>query len=215
MTTTQLAFDIDAMMLADMLAALPAWDGAPLRYHEEYRTPAELDAAWARWELEHGSFGIIPYSHMWHRYGHGFTADPEIGGHQHAIFSADARCGGRFGDNDHVHAPGELPDELMYQIICEPCRWHTINDRENAAVEAWHDHVIPGWRDLPVVPMKLAEHGHERKKLAKLQAWVEEHYPPAWQHPGYPIITERRHTGSRHVPGRSPFGGYDFAAPNI
>lgn len=212
MSTAQLAFDIDAVIHQADVDAAPAWDGAPLRYHEEYRTPAELDAAWARWKFENGNFGCIPYSHMWHDDSYRRSALPEIGAHQCSFYTADTRCnGGQFGGPGHDHAPGELPDELMYQIICTTCRWHTINTRENDAVEAWHDHALPGWRELPIVPAKLAEHGGERKKLARLVAWLEEHYPTSWQHPGFPIISERSGIGTRHVPGRSPWGGYDLS----
>ncbi|WP_404442901.1 hypothetical protein LG315_08505 [Microbacterium marinum] len=31
--------------------------------------------------------------------------------------------------------------------------------------------------------------------------------------PGAPILTERGPYGTRHVPGYSPFGGYDLSAP--
>ena len=212
MSTAQLSFDIDALIHQASVDAAPSWDGAPLRYHEQYRTPAELDAAWDRWQFENGSFGCIPYSHMWHRDSHRRSEEPSIGAHEHAVFLADARCnGGRFGGPDHDHADGEIPNAFMYQIVCRPCRWHTINTSENAAVEAWHDHVLPGWRDLPVVPLKLAEHHGEHKKLARLLNWLEEHYPSQWQAPGFPIISERRNRGTRHVPGRSPWGGYDLA----
>ena len=37
--------------------------------------------------------------------------------------------------------------------------------------------------------------------------WISEHDPPSMQVPGAPIITERRPFGTRHVPGRSPWGG--------
>ena len=59
--------------------------------------------------------------------------------------------------------------------------------------------------------MKLVEHGGYRKKLARLQNWLEEHDPASWQAPGFPINSERRSYGTRHVPGRSPWGGYDLS----
>ncbi|MEV8339469.1 DUF6349 family protein [Leucobacter sp. NPDC077196] len=212
MSTAQLSFDIDALIHQAAVETVPTWDGAPLRYHEQYRTPAELDAAWERWQFENGSFGCVPYSHMWHSDKYRRGEEISIGAHQHASFQADARCdGGRFGGPEHDHADGELPNDLIYQFICSPCRWHTISNSENAAVEAWHDHVLPGWRDLPVVPKKLAEHGGERTKLARLQSWLEEYYPAAWQASGFPIISERNTYGTRHVPGGSPWGGYNLS----
>ena len=216
MSTAQLAFDIDALIHQADVDAAPEWAGAPLRYHEEYRTPAELDAAWDRWLFEHGSFGCVPSSHMWHRDrlrdGFEFEQKPDHPAHGFAFYTADTRCSDWGAEEQrHHHAAGELPDELMYQIVCEPCQWHAIYHNENTVVEAWHDHALDGWRELPTIPRKLAEHDHERKKLAKLRTWLEEHYPAEWRKAGYPIITERSGIGTRHVPGRSPFGGYDLS----
>lgn len=70
-------------------------------------------------------------------------------------------------------------------------------------MEAWHDHAMPGWRDLPVRPSGL--------KAAALEAWLDA-YPSGWKRPGAPIRTVRDPHGTRHVPGRSPWGGYDLAA---
>jgi hypothetical protein len=41
--------------------------------------------------------------------------------------------------------------------------------------------------------------------------WITEPYPKSMQVAGAPIITERRPYGTRHVPGRSPWGGYDLS----
>lgn len=216
MSTAQLAFDIDTLIHQAAVDAAPAWNGAPLRYHEEYRTPAELDTAWERWVFEHGTFGCVPSSHMWHRdrLRDGFEFEQAADGpvHGFAFYTADTRCSDWGTDKHrHDHAAGELPDELMHQIICAPCQWRAISHNENTVVEAWHDHALEGWRELPVIPRKLAEHDHERNKLAKLNSWLEEHYPTEWRKVGYPVITERHGIGTRHVPGRSPFGGYDLS----
>ena len=95
----------------------------------------------------------------------------------------------------------------MYQMICEGCRWHHIATSENAVVEAWHDHALPGWRDLPILPAKIST-----QKQARVLAWLEDTYPPEWVRPGVPIRTHRSQHGTRHVPGRSPLGGYDLTA---
>lgn len=98
----------------------------------------------------------------------------------------------------------------MYQAICEPCGWNGITDRENDAVEMWHDHALPGWRELPIVPSR--QRMIDKDGLSKAaKKWISEHYPPSMQVPGAPIITERRPFGTRHVPGRSPWGGYDLS----
>jgi len=41
--------------------------------------------------------------------------------------------------------------------------------------------------------------------------WIDEHYPAAMRVAGAPVITERSCWGTRHVPGRSPWGGYDLS----
>ncbi|GAA3539292.1 DUF6349 family protein [Nocardioides daeguensis] len=38
-----------------------------------------------------------------------------------------------------------------------------------------------------------------------------DHYPEAMQVTGAPVITERNNAGTRHVPGRSPWSGYDLS----
>lgn len=207
----QLAFDIDTLIRQADIDAGPTWAGAPLRYHEEYHSPAELDAAWNRWIFENGNFGCIPYSHMWHRDSHSFETYPTVPGHELSIYWADARCGERFGNRRHTHQPGELPGDGMSQAICAPCEWHHISPDESAVVEAWHDHAIPGWRNLPVVPLEIAKIGQSKKAAERLQTWIEDHYPAVWQQPGHPIITERERFGTRHVPGSSPWKGYDLS----
>lgn len=187
-------FDFEQMQ-RDQVAATP-WHGAPLAYTTDYYTPAEITAAWERYIAEHGHFGSYPRSHMWHptRWHPGLDLD---NGHQLHQVTADTRC--TEGDHDHTHAP--LPGKLMYQAICEPCRWHHIGG-ESEIVLAWHDHAMPGWRDLPIVPAQT-------KNIA---AWIETAYSPQWQFKGAPIITHRDPMASRSVPGRSPLGGYDIAA---
>ena len=69
---------------------------------------------------------------------------------------------------------------------------------------------MPGWRELPVLPTFKGR--YERKQKTAALAWLAEHYPTGWQFDGAPVITQRSPHGTRHVPGRSPFGGYDFAA---
>ncbi|MGJ0202751.1 DUF6349 family protein [Leucobacter sp. gxy201] len=209
-------FAIDDLIREADVAAAPQWDGAPLRYHETYYSPAELDAAFDRWILENGSFGCIPYSHMWHRDSHRrgveFEPKPNARGHQCALFTAEARCSGRYASNrSHSHATGELPGGMMTQIICEPCNWNHISRSESEAVEAWHDHAITGWRALPVVPLKLVQDRDAKNGKQRFVDWINEHYPLDAQITGHPIITERTDFGTRHVPGRSPWGGYDLS----
>lgn len=204
MTSEPTLFDL-AEFEREAIAATP-WDGAPLGYTTDYYEPAALVAAFERYCAEHGHFGCIPRSHMWHsaHYGGGPTVAE---GHELHMFTADAWC--READHDHSAAP--LPGGGRYQANCPRCAWHIITDNESAAVEAWHDHALPGWRELPILPRKLARF-ENKQRIAAVAAWISATYPAAWQRPGVPILTERGEHGRRHVPGRSPLGGYDLAA---
>ncbi|MBO1741616.1 hypothetical protein JNB50_23185 [Leifsonia sp. TF02-11] len=69
---------------------------------------------------------------------------------------------------------------------------------------------MPGWREIPVAPAGWRDEvsgKHSKSGRAFLDA-----YPTEWTFPGAPILTSRGGIGTRAVPGRSPFGGYDFAA---
>ena len=108
---------------------------------------------------------------------------------------------------------------LAYQATCltEGCKYHSGDfDRENPAAEAAMDHAWPGWRDLPPVPsMPHVESGRskaEQRKLADWAARVNAVYPAGWLEAGGPIRTLRDSpVVGRHVPARTPFGGYDLA----
>lgn len=149
---------------------------------------------------------------MWHR-SRDYETFPVLTGQDFAFYQADGRCdGARSGRDSHHHPAGELPDEHMSQIICESCTWHLIGTDTNDAVEAWHDHVLPGWRELPAVPFTLVKNRDSPRGGQRMLDWAEEHYPEAWQQPGHPITTERSPGLTRYVPGRSPWGGCDFAS---
>jgi hypothetical protein len=202
----QLTFD--ALFHTAAVEAAPPWQGAPLGFTTDYYPPAELDAAFGHWQFLHaGELGAYAASHMWHR-AITVPAGVELGTHRFDLFTADLRC--EPWNHEEPHGACLCLGDLIYQAICEPCRWHIIGDSENAPVEAWHDHAVPGWRDLPTVPAHIPiSDGARLTKTAR--AWISEHYPPDVQVPGAPIITERSHGGHRHVPGRSPWGGYDLS----
>lgn len=208
MNTTQLqaAFDIDALLVDLERELAPTWTGAPLHYHEDHYSPRELDAAFERWIFENGRYGCIPDSHMWHRYMFGPEKTPPVSAHEFALYSAETSC--RLTDHDHHGVT--LPRGARYQTICEPCGWRKLGNSDSAVIEAWHDHALPGWRELPIVPIQLQ--GIPPRGRDPLGEWVAENYPLDWQKDGYPIITERTSVGTRHVPGRSPWGGYDLSS---
>ncbi len=203
-TEGQLAFDIEALLHEAAVEAAPEWQGAPLHFTTDYRAPAELDAAFGHWQFLNGLGNSYALSHMWHR-ALCVPGGVVVGEHGFDLFTAELRC---LAD-DHRHGACECVGDMLYQVVCEPCEWHEVTDGENEAVESWHDHAIAGWRDLPIVPAHIpVSDGTKLTKIAR--AWIEEHYPPHMEFTGAPIITERSMFGTRHVPGRSPWGGYDL-----
>ena len=173
---------------------------APTLYGSPTRGLTARADEFAGWRAAHGSFGSTGRSHAW-------TVcltcpDTPTERCQPTVLSADLRC-----DCDRYEQCSCLGD-LMYRGACRRCDWEgEPHDRENAAAEDACDHAWPGWRELPVVSAVP----EERKKRA---AWVErvtELYPAGWLEDGGPIRTARSRGGTRHVPGRTPFGGYDLA----
>ena len=194
----QLAFDFEEFEREDARARLHEWAGAPLHFHTDYYPPAMLDEAFEHWRFINGSFGSFARSHMWHRFGH---TTVEFGEHRAEMFFADLR----------PEADAEGPGDLLKKIVCEPCAWQSDAGGESDAVEAWHDHAVPGWRELPVVPRQVRVRSESGLTKVALR-WIEQRYPSHSQVPGAPIITERESYGTRHVPGYSPWGGYDLSA---
>ena len=189
----QLAFDVDDLIRQAQRDRAGEWCGAPLGYTVEYYTPDEFAAAMDRYVLEHGHFGCRR-SGCW---SIALTRKDIIAGSHHVVFlDADAPEG----------SPG-------YQANCAPCRWHHLGS-DNDVVEAAHDHTMPGWRDLPVMPRSLSKRlsTPTKQSTRAVQAWIEDNYPTEWQVPGAPVLTIRAPMATRHVAGRSPLDGYDLTA---
>ena len=213
----------------------PIYQGrAPLGFTQAYFHPDDLERAHA-WEvLERGSFGsAVGAVHTWHAGNLQGWMVPETAEHSMWLGSCSLEC---FGVG---HYPHNIPTEdreaarlaghrlqacqdvqaTLVQAICTVCEWHVIADSyhgETAVVEAWHDHAFPGWRDLPVIPCDIGTQlGGEKKDRARAVAWIEEHYPAGWQREFAPVLSERRSYGTRSVPGRSPWGGYDICGAQI
>lgn len=198
-------FDLDELAREALLAT--PWTGAPLAYTTDYWTPAELTAAFDRYQAEHGHVRSIPRSHMWHT---DTTRTPLVlDAHELHVYTAAAHCS--FEDHDHSADP--LPGQHLHQANCPRCRWHRIDSSERVVVEAWHDHALPGWRALPAMPANLTRHDAPRQADQRRLAWIEDAYPAEWQISGAPILTARNGHANRPVAGRSPLGGYDLAAP--
>jgi len=196
----QLAFDFDELAREDARAAVGSWEGAPLHFTTGYYSTGALEAAFEHWCLLYTHFDSLRRSHMWHR-SIGTREDTVLGEHVAAVFTAELRPG--------VGEAG--PGGLVARMVCEPCRWQVTTGDENSAVEAWHDHALPGWRELPVVPAAIRV--RDEKGLTKLaRAWIAKNYPADVQVPGAPIVTERVAGATRHVPAYSPWGGYDLSS---
>jgi hypothetical protein len=170
-------------------------------YGSPARGLAARAAEAAAWREQHGRFGYLGRSHAW-------TVQimcPESPTErcQPTVLSADLRCDCDRFDRDRE--PCSCVGELMYRGACRGCDWEgQPHEAENAAAEDACDHAWPGWTDLPVV----ADVPEERKKRARWVESVTALYPPGWLEAGGPIRTQY---GTRHVPNRTPFGGYDMA----
>lgn len=193
--TAQLAFDLSE--------PLPDWTGSPLGYHEQFATVEQHVAALERWAEQHGEFGATKRSRMWRPSF--YAGAVEQGEHTCHVLTAECRT---LREGELRDLPAHVPEAYMHQAICEPCAWHHIDPSERVVVEAWHDHAFPGWRTLPILPVALQPvTGTGRSK--KAIAWIEAEYGdrPA----GHPLRTERPSSrATRHVPGRSPWGGFDL-----
>jgi hypothetical protein len=203
----QLAFDIEGMIHEAAIKASPDWAGAPLQFTTAYFSPEDLDAASAHWHFLHRLDDPRAPRRMWRR-SITIPVGVDSGNQAFDFFTADLRC--EPWKHDEPHGMCACVGDLMYLAICEPHTWHLIASDENTAAEGWHDHAFPGWRDLPIVPARLRSVGKPGLSKAATR-WIEEHYPKAMQVDGAPVITERSGLGTRHVAGRSPWGGYDIS----
>ena len=195
----KLAFDFDEFAREEGRERLDEWAGAPLRFVQDYYSPELLDEAFEYRMFLNGISGSHGRSHMWHR-THRNPEGAEFGAHRGELFNAELRP--EYGE--------EGPGGLLAEMVCEPCQRHAIEENENSVVEQWHDHAVPGWRDLPIVPASIwVRDGSSLTKRA--MAWIWEHYPQHMQVLGAPNITESQPVATRHVPNYSPWNGFDLA----
>lgn len=97
---------------------------------------------------------------------------------------------------------------------CFGCGWlGPEREDSNTAVEDAHDHTHPGWRELPVLEMPRLT--YEPKKddaaLAAVLPQIVALYPADWPERCGPVRAWRNPIATRHVWGRSPWGGYELA----
>ena len=187
----QLAWDFD-----DLLEPIekPGYTGrAPLHFTVEVFTLEDFEEAWEAYIAANGHMNCIAESHMWHA---SYTSSSDgTPGHFMKVLTA------------------ELGWHTVNRAVCQ-CEWASaISLHDAESVAEWHDHAWPGWRALPVVPKEVRPRGGGINKTTKpALSWVEARYPVEWQKPGAPVITERDGIGNRHVPGYSPWGGYDLSS---
>jgi len=178
---------------------------------------AEFDA----WKDEYGNWGSLRRSHAWTGHSlppgvvlHRTYEDMLLDRCEPAILAADLSR----RDSDPV-PPCGCDGPMLYRAACRGrgCTWEgPERERENPAAEDGLDHAWPGWRDLPAVPgipdVSSGTSARDRKTLAAWAEKVNAVYPDGWLGAGGPIRTVRDSPrGGRHVPARTPYGGYDLA----
>jgi hypothetical protein len=161
------------------------------------------------WKQTYGDAASIRSAHAWQPcVTHMFTEHPTTPKCRPTIMVADLRC-------DHDSNGCNCVGDLLYRGACYGCTWEgEARTRENDAVEDAHDHAWPGWRQLPTVPRR-PDSGTSATQKAANATWsdhVNRLYPDGWLEAGGPIRTARAASGTRHVPDRTGFGGYDLSA---
>lgn len=190
--------EIEAVAFEERLATAPCLYASTARGFR-----ARMDI-WAQWVHDYGNFDCIRLSHGWHtwwRQDQEHTTDCRP-----IVMQADLRCG--------CHERGcQCAGDLVHRAACLQCSFEgPVRLSENEAAEDANDHSWPGWRDLPIVP-KVPEGGTSKKDNQARVDWIEKVsalYPAGWLETGGPIRTRRTSPGTRHVPERTPYGGYDM-----
>lgn len=117
------------------------------------------------------------------------------------VLSADLRC-------EHYREACSCVGDLLYRHACATCgRVDAPRQNENTAVEDAMDHGWPGWREVPILASAMPD---EKKQQTRWLAAATAAYPTGWIEAGGPVRTARGRWGRRHVPHRTPHGGYDM-----
>lgn len=142
-----------------------------------------------------------------------FEGEPDRFHHQRGF-----AAGREVEDTETCRASVQSGPGRIWRPCCTGCEWlGEIVESEGLAVEFSHDHSFPGWRAMPNVPSMPYLHGGgnskaDREAMEKWLTIVNSILPEGWLERGGPIKTHRGGypSGSRHVPGRAPGGGYDM-----
>lgn len=189
--------EIEAAEIEERLAS------APCLFASSARGFSARMSAWSQWIHEYGQFDCIRLSHGWHSWR---SAQEPTAQCRPIVMYADLRC--------NCYEPGcQCVGDSIHRGACLHCSFEGPGRLdENEAAEDANDHCWPGWRDLPIVP-KVPEGGTTKKDKQARSSWVRKLnnlYPAGWLESGGPIRTLRTGVGTRHVPERTPFGGYDM-----
>lgn len=187
----------------DPAASLDERATARLAFTLDVLTPEEMEHAWSCWTLINGNTSSAHAFHQWAV--DEVSSTPHMSGHECTTTYAYLGC----GTSPSHHTPERSCSCVggdVYRTVCAPCGWASdVLAREDEAIWAWHDHAWPGWRELPVVEHVLTARNWVRR--------VEDAYPVGWGILGAPMITDRTGRADRSLPGRSPWFGWDLAAP--
>lgn len=201
----QTLFDLDDLIRQADFESAPDWNGAPLGITTEHHASEDLDAAFDRWVLEHGHHGSVYRSRMWHRSRFSSMPDNlELNGHRLSMFKLEVSCFQHYNGCSCVTVSAS-------RFVCDNCSISEDASTEQAVVELMHDHATPWWRELPPVPHHARQRDAQGRPSPVMIDWLTSNYPEHARTPGSPIITFRNGVGTRHVPGASPYGGYDIS----
>ncbi|WP_433717413.1 DUF6349 family protein (plasmid) [Nocardia sp. CA-084685] len=183
-------------------AAQIAAHGLPRLYASPARGLQARAAEYTDWIARYGRFGCTYRARAWSV----TVGDPDQPTKhcQATVLSADLRC--------VCYSPCHCVGALVYRGACSRCTWEgpTTTNRETAVLAAL-DHACPGWRNDPSVvpdPGDHTAHAHHQ--------WAASIISQLGDRPnGWPITTLRTSLGTRAVPGRSPWGGYDIDARTL
>jgi hypothetical protein len=144
-------------------------------------------------------------THVGRRWEIGITSPGAAFGAQRTLVADGGRCRPTIENHDldtHVH-----------RGACLGCGWHGPTRRdENDAVEDAHDHAMPGWRDLPVVPSPPYDGPRDRWHRSVKDIYEAHGVTADWlPGTGAPYRTYRHGLGTRsHY--SSATNGYDISA---
>lgn len=199
--------DMLAMLETDTRADREAAEGVGSLFTLRCARPADYRAEYARWCEDYGNFDAHRISHAWH--ADFLTDDSPTDTCQALTLSATLGC-------NHYRTECFCVGGLVHRGVCRGCPWEgPQRGTIDAAIADALDHSHPGWRDLPVVESPPYNDGSKqgRRRQERWTEKVAELYGD--QELGTPIITARPGSGTRSVPGRSPWGGYDIASSTL